>query len=184
MDWAVNPHNITMDLLTISTSDVNKPLLKNAIPVLVKALRVRGETNQEMVVDIVDTLLQLTFNKECLQAMKSHKEELITLVQTLVVPPKYNIGALVSVINLTNALTPSSRDDGSGNRRFGMFGRRKNSIKGPKTPTNNSQENLTSSGSKISEKHVMLSYNWGVKPIVHRVDELLTANGIKTWLDR
>ena len=173
-----------MDLLTIATSDVNKPLLKNAIPILVKSLKVRGETNHEMVVDIVKTLLQLSFDKECLHIMGGHKEELINLIQTLVVPPKYNIEALMSVTNLVNALTPSSRET-SGNKRFGLFGFRRNSVKAPKAPggSDSSQEKFTASGTLITDKHVMLSYNWGVKSLVRRVDELLRANGIKTWLD-
>ena len=41
----VNPHFITMDLLIISTSDANKPLLREAIPALIKALKLRGGTN-------------------------------------------------------------------------------------------------------------------------------------------
>lgn len=32
-------------------------------------------------------------------------------------------------------------------------------------------------------QHVMLSYNWGVKPLVQRANEMLKRAGIKTWID-
>ena len=168
-----------MDLLTISTSDANKPLLKSAIPVLIKALHLRGETNEEMVVDIVKTLLQLSFDKECYTLMESRRDDLLGPLQRLVVPPKYNIEAMISSMNLTNMLSirPQVNTGKSSGILNGFI--RSKSVKEPK-PSADAKERRKSAS---AEGHVMLSYNWGIKQLVHRVDEILQANGIKTWLD-
>ena len=42
-----------MDILVIAASDANKPLLIGVIPVLIKALKARGEDNPPMTQDAV-----------------------------------------------------------------------------------------------------------------------------------
>ena len=181
----VNPHHITMDLLTISTSDANKPLLKDSIPILIKALRVRGETNEEMVVDIVKTLLQLTFDKECLRTMENNNEELINLIQTLVVPSKYDMEAMIAAANLVSDLSAQLQPlpTSGGNKPGRLAGLFRKAIRESKSSVDGKSERSKSTTLSSLGKHVMLNYNWRSKSLVHRVDELLRANGVKTWLD-
>lgn len=186
----VNPHFITMDLLTISTSDVNKPLLKGAIPVLVKALRLRGHTNEPMVVDIVLTLLQLTYDPECLKLMTASADEIIKLLQAFITPDnkKYDREALMSSQNLQNVLVPAPQaTDGASKAPSRLAGLLRRAVKERPPGASASGEDQAPRRKSVTvredEKHVFLSYNWGVKDVVHRVDELLRSNGIKTWLD-
>ena len=197
---SVNPHLITMDLLTISVSDANKPLLKKAIPIMIKALRLRGETVPKMVVDIVKTLLQLTYDPDCMKMMIDNKTELIILLQKLIVPPKYDMDARMSSQNLQNVLSPppaaappAAPPQGSaatkqGGPKLSNFVRNIVTKKNDAAPSDAaarppSGRRKSSVSRTSSVKHVMLSYNWDIQPIVKRVDELLTSNGIKTWLD-
>jgi hypothetical protein len=172
-----------MDLLVIAVSDVNKPLLKSAIPVLVKALRVRGENNEEMVVDIIKILLQLTFDRECMKALEDNKLEILSFIEKHVHAPKYDVDARLSAQNLVNVLrppvpasppsaAPAPAPPKTGSRFSGMVRR----------ATRENKE-LKALAVPSGGKHVMLSYNWGVKRIVQRVDDLLRANGVKTWID-
>lgn len=185
----VNPHHITMDLLTISTSDANKPLLKNSIPILIKALKLRGKTNEEMVVDIVKTLLQLTYETECLQLMRNNKEELISLIQPLVVTPLYDMEAVMAATNLVNELSsiepPQASPIPVASKPGMLASLMRKAVKESKKTSSQADEKERRKSINVApgDKHVMLSYNWGVKPIVHKVDELLRANGVKTWLD-
>jgi len=208
LNMMINPHFITMDLLTIATSDANKPLLKDSIPVLVKALKLRGLTNEQMVVDLLNIFLQLSFDKDCLPILQQQAQ---TLLQSFDAafganPSSFETDAKLSLVNLMNALQPSAapsaptalgglqyleeaeevvpkdvskaRGGGGGGLKLGGLIRRAMKDK-PQAATAERKKSV----SDAAPKHIMLSYNWGVKPIVQKVDELLRANGVKTWLD-
>ena len=175
-----------MDLLTIASSDVNRPLLRASIPVLIKALRMRGETNQKLVVDVVNTLLQLTFDKDCLAVLKGNAAELTNLLQQYVAQPKYDLQACLASQNLQNLLQEppvmetATKPSGKGR----LFDIAKAVMKDKSVAAAaDGKERRKSATTSTATKHVMLSYNWGSKSIVRRVDELLRANGIKTWID-
>jgi len=181
INMAINPHFITMDLLTIATSDVNKPLLKDAIPVLIKALKMRGESNPRMVVDIVKTLLLLTYDPACKTKLVTNAKELTALVQKLIVSPKYDREALTSSQLLQNELNPAPAAQPA--RRPSQLAGLVRRVMKDKSGTTEDAKRQPSSEVAKESKHVMLSYNWGIKEVVHRVDEMLRQNGVKTWLD-
>lgn len=181
----IQPHLITMDLLTIASSDLNKPLLKGSIGVLCKALKLRGEDSEELVVDVVKIFLQLSFDIGCRAELAKIKTEIITLVQRLVVEPVYDLDARMAAQNLINILSaeevssPSSITKPSG--RLGTLLKA-----GFKAKTAASREGVVErrkSAAVTGDRHIMLSYNWGSQKLVKRVDDLLRANGIKTWVD-
>lgn len=198
----MDPHLITYDLSIIATSDVNKPLLRSAIPVLIKGLKLRGTTNYKLVNDVVKILLQLTYDKPCTDDLMAKREEFLPLLKTLIVPPHYDLESRLAAQNLYNILEPApvaqteSRERASvaddkgktGGTRLG--GLLKKAISAQKASTDAKQvasqtaeRRKSTTAAPTDGKHVMLSYNWDIKPIVRRVDELLRANGIKTWLD-
>jgi len=174
----MDPHLITMDFLIIATSDANKPLLKPAIPLMIRALSLRGEANADMVRDIVSILLQLSFEPQCLAALKEISGEIIPLLQKLVTSERFPTEVMMSSQNLQNVLTGATATPqvaaGASTRattlNFGSLIRR--------VMKESPAKSSTSTG-----KHVMLSYNWGVKPIVQRVDAMLRENGLRTWID-
>ena len=86
----VDPHTVTMDLLTIASLDVNRPLLKTSIPVLIKAWRLRGEKNQKMVTDVMNIFIQLSFDSDCMAVLQANAIELTKYLK-LVIPPKYDL---------------------------------------------------------------------------------------------
>lgn len=61
-----------MDLLSVSYYDKNKPLLKEAIQTLIRALKLRSRSNKAMNMDIFQILLQLSTDSTCLPALASH----------------------------------------------------------------------------------------------------------------
>ena len=165
-----------MDILTISTSDANKVLLKDAIPTLMKALKLRGEANTEMTVDIVKTLLQLSFDVTCKAVLIAQKDELCNLLSRIIVRPTYDSEALLVSQLLQNTINPAPQQQHSGGKtaaRFASLVRMKSK----------SVVSSAASPSVPAIKHVMLSYNWGIQPLVKHVDERLRAEGINVWLD-
>jgi len=179
-----------MDLLTIAASDVNKPLLKNAIPVLIKALKLRGETNLRLVVDVVKTLLQLTFESSCRAVLLAKNKEVIALLQKLVISPKYDREALMSsqlLQNELNTVPGVSQTTSKSPSKFSGLVRR---MRKDKTDGDGSKDIKRTSLSKsaapkidVRKKHVMLSYNWAIKEVVHHLDGVLRSKGVNTWLD-
>ena len=87
----INPHLITMDVLIISSSDANKHTLAKSIPILVKALRMRGEANQKMTMDIVKIFLQLTYEETARAELVKQADFIISFFQKVIVAPKYDL---------------------------------------------------------------------------------------------
>jgi hypothetical protein len=174
-----------MDLLVIAVSDVNKPLLRGAIPVLIKGLKLRGATNSDMVVDVIQILLQLTYDAECLKDLKLKRKEISSLVHKYVTARKYDLDARLSAQNLVNALqdSPSSARPSKAHLFAGISRKAATDSAGKPEKESEVAHGRRNSSSTMSSKHIMLSYNWGVKPIVQRVEELLRKNGFKTWID-
>ena len=72
-----SPANIMLDVATLATSDANKPLLQNFVPLTTRAMKERGSDNLRLVKYSVQVLSQLFFEPRCLDAFESVKDELI-----------------------------------------------------------------------------------------------------------
>ncbi|KAH9251147.1 hypothetical protein BASA81_011046 [Batrachochytrium salamandrivorans] len=161
------PSLITTDILVIAASDVNKPLLVKAIPVMFKAVKECSQ-NTKLMQHIVKILLLLSFDKLCLAELRSvaagGKERLAMLDKAILASdPEHrrcfeNLNSIVcsplagkatfrNLIHSVLKRAPSSPSVANGNQ------------------------------------HVMLSYNWRSKPLVLHINSLLNAQGIKTWID-
>ena len=180
----VNPHFITMDLLIISTSDANKPLLREAIPALIKALKLRGGTNDLMTKDIVKTFLQLTYDPGCKSDLLENADWLCEFLTRVIIAPKYDREALMSSQLLQNSLKPPPPPSGVTQQSDTRRGSK--SFKGVVSAVmarKNSLKPVESTEQVGGGKHVMLSYNWNIQPLVKHIDEKLRQQGIKVWLD-
>ena len=179
INMGINPHLITMDLLVIATSDVNKPLLKDSIPVLVKGLKMRG-SNERMVIDIVKILLQLTYDPSCLKLLHDQRNDITSILSRLIVPPQYDLEARMALQNLVNVMqqeTSTEKPKTAAPSKFAGIVRRV--VSANKT----GGEKRKSSSAATDTRHVMLSYNWGIKPLIEKIDQMLRDHGVKVWVD-
>jgi hypothetical protein len=94
--------------LIIATSDTNKPFLRDALPVLLRALKERGATNKPMTINIVKIFLQLSFEAECKLYLTEHAQEICGLLQKIVVAPAYSQDTLMSSQLLQTTIKPPS----------------------------------------------------------------------------
>jgi len=202
----VNPHFITMDLLIISTADVNKPLLLAAIPICMAALRLRGESNGPMVADIVKMFLQLSYEPNCRKELLRVKQELCDLLKSLVPPPHRRVvedstspgfvhdketymaaqhliqtlqnpsPAVSSSSTSASVSTPAAGLGGFVRRIVGSYG---SSSLSDGQPAMQMTELIFQSPSQ----HVMLSYFWSSAEQVKKLDEMLRAAQVNVWVD-
>ncbi|KAH9259154.1 hypothetical protein BASA81_002774 [Batrachochytrium salamandrivorans] len=205
----IAPQLITMDILVIAASDANKPLLLAVIPVLFQALAARGQGNLKLVNDIVNILLQLSFDAGCHAAMKQMGQREFALLDSLV--PVSDRELRRSYENLAQSLFPDQRTplvsaavgaagSGGGGGIRSLFssvlasGKRGSgsspfsSLKPFLPPTSSSSSLRRQSQDEQdvaanNNKHVMLSYNWKSKALVLQVDKFLKRRGIPTWMD-
>jgi len=169
INMLVNPHFITMDLLTISIADVNKPLLIDAIPICFNALRLRGLANVAMVSDIIQIFLQLSFNPSCKAKLKEFATEICALLTQMVRPfgrdkvtPGFTDQDCLAVDMLQETLTETSRPSGSAKE------------------TRSIPHILTQHNPK---KWIFLSYFWPDMNVVQQVDRALLDYGFNVWVD-
>lgn len=169
INMLINPHFITMDLLIIATSDANKPLLRGTIPILLRALRLRGDSNELLTKDIVKIFLQLTYDPDCLSDLKMKAGGICSELKRILVPEKFDGETLLAfdLLQQTLLASPSLALDLTPTKE-GMVS---NLIEGRKP--------LHSVDNSI--KHIMLSYTGNVKHLVKDVADLLSEQGYKVW---
>ena len=167
----IPPQVITIDLLTMSSSDANKPMLEESIPVLLKALKVRGESNIPMVKDIVKIFLHLSFDASCLKALKKNAGEISNILKQLVTSPKFDQETCLGLQNLLNTFEEDIDDNGKS--------------KGGGLLRKVLADNPSFQPSKVrpQDRHIILSYHRGAKETVEKVDSMLRANGFRVWVD-
>lgn len=189
LNMKISPHFITMDILVvrlfisvsltplttpvqIAASDANKPLLAPAIEIIFKAVKLRA-SNVKMVHDITNILLLLSFDPVCLAELQKQGKAKFALLGAAI--PLTDKQECMAFENLMMKVFPSAS---------------KSTAAAVETVTGKFRGLLKSSSSTAMKrksvtitKHVMISYNWGSKPLVLHVNEMLNQAGIKTWID-
>ena len=174
-----------MDLLVIATSDANKPLLKDSIIVLLKALKLRGEVNPPMVKDIVNIYLQLTFDPDCLKLLHENCEIISKVLKSLVVSGKYTTDTLIALHNLLHAIEEEKLQPRHSSKLSQVIlAKKKDDLPSDKRGNFIRRASSTIAGSlAVQDRHIMLSYSRDVKFIVEIVDKKLREAGFKVWVD-
>jgi hypothetical protein len=71
MNMLINPSHITTDLLEVAKCPENRPILSVAIPVLIKAVQLRGSANEAMMGDVRDIFQYLREEPHCCLALQT-----------------------------------------------------------------------------------------------------------------
>lgn len=164
------PSLITTDILVIAASDVNKPLLVKAIPVLFKAVHECSQ-NTKLMQHVVKILLLLSFDKLCLAELRSTggKDRLAMLDRAIPGSDPEHRRCFENLYSLVCSPAPSLAGKATFRNLIHSVLKRP-----PSSPGN---------GGGTAGRHVMLSYNWRSKPLVLHINSLLNAQGITTWVD-
>jgi hypothetical protein len=195
-----------MDILLLSK--FLKSQMVQAIPICMKALKLRGLTNPPMVADIVKTFYELSFDSACKKQLLLHGEELLEFLKASVMPPlnedsnqlnnkaftyvkatnrgyHYDIETFAASENLRACLLGYSLS-------MSPIAANPQKIKRSSSSNDSSKEKAAShtvfSIDKTPvtgdfSKHVLLSYVWSSTDLVKKFDEVLQANKINVWVD-
>lgn len=136
----------------MASSDVNKPLLENAVAVLYKALVARGDKVVKMVQDIVSIYLLLAFDKSCLtQLQKLGKEKLSIFEKFIPADDRESLSSYQNLMSIVFPLPPAGTKANGGGAFKSIVGKVMSSGR------NRAPSNTPQPLSGDNTKHVMLS---------------------------
>jgi hypothetical protein len=160
---AIDPHLITMDLLVLAKrGQANIELLASCcLPVLIKALQLRGIANKAMVADIVEMMLLMVEFKQAQTQLQYHFLILTEVFETLFPDPLY----FAEVGNPFRTLLGKISHE-------------------PLVEFNPAPiVNLPPQKSFVPTAYACLFYNWKQSKLVKELDILLQSSGVQVHAD-
>jgi hypothetical protein len=152
-----DPEEFTRILMNISISDANKPMLKPAIPVLIKAMNARSG-NAKMNKEIIIIFMQLSFEPITMKILQGS----VSSIETAIGQAKKEPEDVVQAAALMSRLKPEVvKQD-----RRASVARQSARI-----------------GGAAKQRQIMISYNWGSKETVLKINSALVQSKYKVWID-
>ncbi|KAH9254147.1 hypothetical protein BASA81_007736 [Batrachochytrium salamandrivorans] len=179
-----DPANILMDVSTLAKSDRNKPLLAAFVPLLCQAAE--APYNFRAIKYTVNALSQLVFDAQCRVEIVRLGNQL-SIFLTRIDFTQYTELERAEVIKTTQVLLASIDDllHPKPRRVSAAAQPQKSASKLASFLKGKSASAMASAvaAAEVPKTHIMISYQWDAQPTAIQLNDLLTANGYKTWFD-
>lgn len=182
-----DPANILMDVATLAKSDRNKPLLAAFVPLLCQAAE--APYNFRAIKYTVNALSQLVFDQRCRGEIVRLGNQLMTYLSRVnfsqyVEEERVEVSKTTQVLlaSIDDLLRPKARRVSAtmAAAQQKPTGKLASFLKGKPVAA---LASAAAAAAEAPKTHVMISYQWDAQPVAIQLNDLLTANGFKTWFD-
>ncbi|KAH9259727.1 hypothetical protein BASA81_002149 [Batrachochytrium salamandrivorans] len=173
--YSRDPANIILDISVLATSDGNKPLLAEFIPLILRAMEERPD-NERMLKYAVVALSQLAFDTNSQPVLLEHEERVLDCLNQVISKTRKTDKETFRTASVLRATIESGFE-------LQPAAPAQEPARKPSIVAQLVRRVSAATPPPSKPKHVMISYQWDVQPIAKALEAALSKNGIKTWFD-